>query len=156
MKKNIFSLLFFAVFFSGSAQEQKPAIGTIEFLSDELNSLIKKDAKVEIVSEGFSLPGSNKMDKSGRVTLLIDSIEQPNGIGIFPDGKTLIVSNSDDRKKRWYLYDITSNASLANGRVFYDVSNEKGMGGCDGLKIDKSGNVFAAGPGGIWIFTKAG
>ena len=30
------------------------------------------------------------------------------------------------------------------------------MGGCDGFKIDKKGNVFAAGPGGIFIFTKAG
>ena len=97
-----------------------------------------------------------KVDKAGQVTLLIDSIEQPNGIGIFPGGKKMIISNSDDRKKRWYLYDITSNGSLANGSVFYDVSNEKGMGGCDGLKIDKAGNVFAAGPGGIWIFTKAG
>ncbi|HEX6846763.1 MAG TPA: SMP-30/gluconolactonase/LRE family protein, partial [Chitinophagaceae bacterium] len=40
--------------------------------------------------------------------------------------------------------------------LFYDVSNEKGGGLCDGLKIDKKGNVFASGPGGIWIFTKAG
>jgi len=24
------------------------------------------------------------------------------------------------------------------------------------LKIDKSGNVFATGPGGVWIFTKEG
>ena len=53
MKKITLSLLLFVLFFSGSAQEQKPAIGTIEFLSDELNSLIKKDAKVEIVAEGF-------------------------------------------------------------------------------------------------------
>ncbi|MBD0333378.1 MAG: SMP-30/gluconolactonase/LRE family protein, partial [Chitinophagaceae bacterium] len=53
MKKVTFSLFFFAVFFSGSAQEQKSAIGTIEFLSNELNSLIKKDAKVEVVAEGF-------------------------------------------------------------------------------------------------------
>ena len=292
MKKITFSLSLLVLFFSGSAQEQKPAIGTIEFISSELNSLIKKDAKVEIVAEGFQFTegpvwldkqkmllfsdvpantiykwteakgkevyltpsgytsaesrggflGSNalslytdgkllicqhgdrriakmnasidapkpnfvtvageyngkrinspndlfvttggdiyftdpsygfekgssdpkkelpyqgvyKVDKSGRVTLLVDSIEQPNGISIFPGGKTMIISNSDDRKKRWYTYDITSNGSLKNGRVFYDVSNEKGLGGCDGLKIDKAGNVFAAGPGGIWIFTKAG
>ena len=43
-----------------------------------------------------------------------------------------------------------------NARVFYDVSNEKEMGGCDGFKIDKAGNVFASGPGGIWIFTSTG
>ena len=26
----------------------------------------------------------------------------------------------------------------------------------DGLKIDKAGNVFATGPGGVWIFNKDG
>ena len=36
------------------------------------------------------------------------------------------------------------------------MSDEKGLGGCDGLKIDDKGNVFASGPGGIWIFTKNG
>jgi gluconolactonase len=45
---------------------------------------------------------------------------------------------------------------LRNARVFYDVSNEKGMGGCDSFKIDAEGNVYASGPGGIWIFTKTG
>lgn len=117
-------------------------------------------------SYGFEKPGDKKkeiaydgvykMTKAGQITLLIDSIEKPNGIGIFPGGKTLMVSNSDARKKKWYAYDIASNGSLTNASVFYDVSNEKGMGGCDGFKIDKAGNVFAAGPGGIWIFTKAG
>ena len=110
-----------------------------------------RDPKKEL-----SFQGVYKLDKSGKVNLLIDSIEQPNGIGIMPDGKTLLVSNSDNNKKRWYAYTIAGNGSLTNARVFYDVSNEKGMGGCDGFKIDKQGHVFAAGPGGIWIFSKAG
>ena len=111
----------------------------------------QRDPKKEL-----SYQGLYKMDNSGRVTLLVDSIEQPNGIGILPGGKTLLVSNSDNNKKRWYAYDIAPNGSLMKARVFYDVSNEKGMGGCDGFKIDKAGNVFASGPGGIWIFTKDG
>ena len=110
-----------------------------------------KDPKKEIAYEGVY-----KMDKAGKIKLLIDSIEAPNGIAVFPDKKTLLVANSDSRKKRWYAYDIVPNGSLTNGRVFYDVSNEKGAGGCDGLKIDNNGNVFATGPGGVWIFTKAG
>ncbi len=110
-----------------------------------------RDPKKEIAYQGVY-----KMDKAGKVTLLVDSIEAPNGIAIFPDGKTLLVSNSDNRKKMWYAYDIASNGLLTNGRVFYDVSSEKGAGGCDGFKIDNKGNVFATGPGGIWIFTKAG
>lgn len=88
--------------------------------------------------------------------MLIDSIERPNGIGITPDGKTLIVANSDEKKKRWYAYDIGPKDSLMNARVFYDVSSENGLGLCDGLKIDKAGNIFATGPGGVFIFNKTG
>ena len=100
--------------------------------------------------------GVYKVDKGGKVTLLLDSIESPNGIGVFPDGKTLLVANSDGRKKKWYAYDLINDGSISNGRVFYDASNEKGMGLCDGFKFDKDGNVFAAGPGGMFIFTNTG
>jgi gluconolactonase len=100
--------------------------------------------------------GVYKIKKSGEVELLVDSIEQPNGIAFFPGRKTMLISNSDNAKKRWYVYDVTTDGRLANGKVFYDVSSERGAGGCDGLKIDKNGNVFATGPGGIWIFSKAG
>lgn len=100
--------------------------------------------------------GVYKVNTAGQVELLVDSVEQPNGIGMMPDEKTLLVSNSDVKKKRWYAYDIGKNGALKNARVFYDVSNEEGKGGCDGFKIDKSGNVFASGPGGVWIFDKGG
>ena len=100
--------------------------------------------------------GVYRMKKSGAVELLVDSIEQPNGIAFFPGRKTMLISNSDNAKKRWYVYDVTSDGKLANGKVFYDVSGERGAGGCDGLKIDKNGNVFATGPGGIYILSKAG
>lgn len=110
-----------------------------------------RDPKKDLSNQGVY-----RVDEAGNITLLIDSLESPNGIAMFPGGKKLLVSNSDNRKKMWHTYDITSNGSLTNATLFYDVSNEKGGGLCDGLKIDKKGNVFASGPGGIWIFTKAG
>ncbi|HEX5168493.1 MAG TPA: SMP-30/gluconolactonase/LRE family protein [Cyclobacteriaceae bacterium] len=110
-----------------------------------------RDPKKELPYQGVY-----RMEAKGKLTLLLDSINQPNGIGIMPDGKTLIVSNSDYRKKRWYTYTIGKEGSLTNGKIFYDASREQSPGLCDGLKIDDRGNVFAAGPGGIWIFTKTG
>jgi gluconolactonase len=110
-----------------------------------------RDPKKEI-----SFQGVYKVDKSGKVTLLLDSIESPNGIAMMPDGKTLIISNSDFRKKRWYAYELASDGSISNGKIFYDATSEKAPGLCDGFKIDKQGNMFAAGPGGIWIFSKTG
>jgi gluconolactonase len=93
---------------------------------------------------------------NGTVTLLVDSITKPNGIAFFPGEKTVVIANSDPDKAVWYIYDLAENDSLTNGRIFHDATeagkSEAGLP--DGLKIDKQGNVFATGPGGIWIFNK--
>jgi gluconolactonase len=93
---------------------------------------------------------------NGTVTLLVDSVTRPNGIAFMPDEKTLIIANSDKDKAVWYAYDLAENDSLVNGRIFHDATEasktEPGLP--DGLKIDKQGNVFATGPGGVWIFNR--
>ena len=94
---------------------------------------------------------------SGEVKLLIDSLTRPNGIALTPDEKTLIVANSDQNRLRWYAYDFAGD-SLVNGRIFYDATAIAGTqkGSADGMKIDKNGNIFATGPGGVWIFDRKG
>lgn len=94
----------------------------------------------------------------GTVTLLVDSLTRPNGIAFTPDEKTLIIANSDPAKVRWYAYDLSEDDELTNGRVFYDAGEaaKSKSGMPDGLKIDKRGNVFATGPGGVWIFAPDG
>lgn len=109
------------------------------------------DPKKELTHQGVY-----RRSSSGQVTLLIDSISAPNGVAVSLDGKVLIVSNSDPRKKRWYSYIIEPNGSLTGGRIFYDASGDPSPGLCDGLKLNNTGDVFASGPGGIWIFTNAG
>jgi gluconolactonase len=88
------------------------------------------------------------------VTLLVDSLTRPNGIAFSPDEKTVIIANSDSEKSVWYAYDLGEDDALINGRIFYDATeagkSEDGLP--DGLKIDSKGNVFATGPGGVWIF----
>jgi hypothetical protein len=46
-------IFFDFIFCTVVAQEPQQAIGTIEFVSDDLSRLIKKDAKVEILADGF-------------------------------------------------------------------------------------------------------
>src|SRR5688572_21987677 len=95
---------------------------------------------------------------NGSLKLLTDTITRPNGIGLFPGEKTLLVANSDPEKAKWYAFDLLENDAVANGRIFYDATEnaktEKGLP--DGLKIDKQGNVYATGPGGVWIFNSEG
>ncbi|MDX2249694.1 MAG: SMP-30/gluconolactonase/LRE family protein [Bacteroidia bacterium] len=94
----------------------------------------------------------------GTVSLLTDELSRPNGIAFSPDEKTLYVANSDPERAIWMAYDVQEDGSIANGRLFYDatpmVPTAKGLP--DGLKVDKSGNIFATGPGGVLVFSPDG
>ncbi len=81
---------------------------------------------------------------------------RPNGIGFSPDEKTLYVANSDNARKLWMAYDVKDDGTLENARVFYDVTAETAEGLPDGLKLDKNGNLYGTGPGGVWIFSPDG
>ena len=49
-------------------------------------------------------------------------------------------------------YDLDENGA-SNGRVFYDVNDQTAPGAADGLKVDLAGNLFATGPGGVWVLS---
>jgi len=101
--------------------------------------------------------GVYKVKKNGKVILLIDSLARPNGIAFFPGEKRLLVANSDPGKPNWYVYDVKGD-KLTHGKIFYSAAGyERNVPGLpDGLKIDKKGNVYATGPGGIYFFNSQG
>jgi len=86
------------------------------------------------------------------VVTLIDKTVEPNGIGLSPDGKTLYAT---DRKSGWVAWDLDAKGSPTARRQFVD-SAATGVGGGDGLKVDRDGNVWASSKDGISIFTPAG
>ena len=92
----------------------------------------------------------------GKLQCLYRELTKPNGIGFSPDEKTLYVGNSDPAKKIWMKFDVKPDGSIANGKVFNDVTAEKEDGLPDGLKVDSLGNIWATGPGAVWIFSPAG
>jgi gluconolactonase len=94
--------------------------------------------------------------KDGKLQLLAKELKRPNGIGFSPDEKTLYISNSDPDRKIWMKYDVKNDGTIANGKVFFDVTKETEDGLPDGLKIDKKGNIYGSGPGGIWVFSPEG
>lgn len=102
--------------------------------------------------------GVYKVSPQGKVTLLVDSITRPNGIAFLNGGKSIIIANSDSKNIFWYIYDVSKDGLLANGRIFHDATeaSKTEKGAPDGLKMDKKGNVYSTGPGGIWIFNSAG
>ena len=120
----------------------------------------------------YGLPGQDKdpkreldycgvfrLDTKGKVTLLTKEITRPNGIAFSPDEKTLYVASSDPDKAIWMAYDVKPDGTLEKGRIFFDATawvKENKPGGPDGLKVDKSGNLWATGPGGVHIFSPDG
>jgi len=58
--------------FSGYTQENKAGTGTVEFISKELSKLINKDAKVEIVAQGFQFTEGPLWVEKGQMLLLSD------------------------------------------------------------------------------------
>jgi gluconolactonase len=94
----------------------------------------------------------------GAVTLLTREMTFPNGIAFSPDEKTLYVANSDPKMAIWKAFPVKDDGTLGAGRVFADVTSsvpgKKGLP--DGMKVDRAGNLFATGPGGVLIFAPDG
>ena len=116
------------------------------------------EKNVEDPNKEIDFQGVYKVTPEGMVTLLTTELSRPNGIAFSPDESTLYVANSDPKKAIWMAYDVAEDGTLMNGRVFFDatawVGKEKGLP--DGLKVDIQGNIFATGPGGVWVFTADG
>ncbi|MCX7825387.1 MAG: SMP-30/gluconolactonase/LRE family protein, partial [Verrucomicrobiae bacterium] len=146
-----------------------------KYMGKRLNSpndlVLAKNGDLYFTDPPYGLPGQMKdpnkeldfqgvyrLTPKGELTLLTKEMTRPNGIALSPDEKTLYVANSDPQRAIWMAYDVKPDGTLANGRVFFDATPlRKGRKGLpDGLKVDRRGNVFATGPGGVLIFSPDG
>lgn len=107
------------------------------------------------LTEGKELPfqGVYRIEPDGRLTLLVDDFERPNGLAFSPDETVLYIDDSARRHIR--AFDVRPDGTLANGRVFFDMQSPD-SGSPDGMKVDVQGNIFCTGPGGTWVITPAG
>jgi gluconolactonase len=87
--------------------------------------------------------------------LLVTDLPRPNGIAFSPDEKYLYVNNSEPRKI-WMRYRVNPDGTLTDAKLLYDATSDKRPGSPDGMKVDKEGNIYSAGPGGVWIFSPEG
>jgi gluconolactonase len=142
------------------------------FEGKRLNSpndlVVARDGTVYFTDPSFGLEGMDnsplreltfngvyRLRPNGQLDLLTREQERPNGLALSPDESILYVANSGGAVTGWMAYDLGP-AGLGNKRVFFDVSGVEGMGGADGMKVDLAGNVYATGPGGVWIIAPDG
>ena len=90
--------------------------------------------------------GVFRLTAAGKLELLVKDMTRPNGLGFSPDEKKLYIANSDAARKVWMVYDVKPDGTLANGKLFFDVTQEKEQGVPDGMKLDTQGNLYCTGP----------
>lgn len=91
--------------------------------------------------------------RNGELRAVATDFSHPGGVALSPDHRTLYVS--DAARQHIRAFAIKGDGTLEDGRVFASLRTD-GSGVAGGLKTDVKGNVFCAGPGGVWIFDRDG
>jgi len=94
--------------------------------------------------------------RDGEVFLVSDELEGPNGLAFSPDEKYLYVGNWDPQRKVVMRYEIDASGAAVGGDVFFDMTDAPGEDAIDGIKVDREGNLYVCGPGGIWLLSGEG
>jgi gluconolactonase len=91
--------------------------------------------------------------RDGDVSLVTDELEGPNGIAFSPDERYLYVGNWDPQRKVVMRYEVDAGGP---GEVLFDMTDAPGDDAIDGIEVDRDGNLFVCGPGGIWVLSPEG
>ena len=82
-----------------------------------------------------------RLDRHGRIELVLDDLTISNGLGWSPDGATMYLADSGPRVIHAFRFDGERGA-LAEGRVLISVPED--VGAPDGLTVDADGDLWVA------------
>jgi gluconolactonase len=144
------------------------------FEGKKLNSpndvVCKSDGSVWFTDPSFGILGNYEGTKAepelptqvyrwdGKLTLMAEGINQPNGLAFSPDESILYVIESRSVPRRMLAFDVKQEA-LTNRRVLVDAGPK---GTPDGLRVDVDGNLWCgwgmgeAGLDGVHVFNPDG
>jgi gluconolactonase len=99
--------------------------------------------------------------KDNKTTLITKELNGPNGIAFSPDEKYLYVGNWDTKKVWLMRYPLNTDGTVAQGKLIFDLTGAPPTDTAfDGMKVDKLGNIYITGPGGInggvWVLSGEG
>ena len=100
--------------------------------------------------------------RSGRLSVVADSLDKPNGLAFSPDEQTLYVTDSgaNDEPGSYHIgrphhvvaFDVLDGRHLGPSRLFAVTT----PGFPDGIKVDRAGRVYTSSPSGVQVFSQAG
>jgi len=151
-------------------REEKDGTVTVlasHFEGKRLNSpndiVVKSDGSIYFTDPPYGCPdpqreikfqGVYRLSTDGKLTVLADDFDRPNGLAFSPDEKVLYIADSSARM-HIRAFDVKPDGTLANGRIFAEMRTGE-PGAPDGMKVDEKGNLWATGQGGVWVFDKTG
>ena len=149
------------------------ADGTVNTLADKfensrLNSpndlVVKRDGSVYFTDPPYGITnGKNRelqfsgifrITVDGKLLLLEKGVPFPNGLAFSPDETKLYVVDSE--ANQIHVFDVVADGSLGKFRLFAEIKLAGSRDGPDGIKVDSRGNVFSAGPDGVWVLAPDG
>lgn len=130
---------------------------------------LRSDGAVFFTDPPFGLPGfhddpARELDfcgvfglVDGKLTVIAKDMTGPNGIVFSPDERFLYVANWDESAKQVRRFAVSTAGDVTSSEVFFDFTAEfPGEIALDGLEVDRDGNLFVSGPGGIHVLSPAG
>jgi sugar lactone lactonase YvrE len=93
---------------------------------------------------------------TGEKRVVDEGIETPNGIILWPDGHSLVVS--DTRTLHLWAFRIEADGSLRFKQPYYTMQGVFGRtdSGADGMTVDREGRLFVATYAGLQVFDTQG
>ncbi|MCX6132910.1 MAG: SMP-30/gluconolactonase/LRE family protein [Ignavibacteriales bacterium] len=123
--------------------------------------VVRSDGSIFFTDPDFNIPSGQKRELNfkgifritpkGALVLLDSAFDKPNGICFSPDEKKLYVNES--ARCLIYVWDVIGDSLIVNKLLFYSIP---ATGYADGMKVDPSGNLYCAGPTGVWIISPTG
>jgi len=92
-----------------------------------------------------------RLDGEGRLTIVTDKLEQPNGLAFSPDEKVLYIVDSG-RARNLRRFELDGGGSLTGGEVFAECP----IGIFDGIRVDAAGNLWASTGDGVYCYDTSG
>jgi len=93
------------------------------------------------------------LNRRGITVPIITDMKLPNGLITSPDGTKLYVS--DSYMKYWKVYPLKADGTAGKGRIFFAPHNDNRQDP-DGMTVDRDGNLYFTGRGGVWIVNPKG
>jgi gluconolactonase len=126
--------------------------GAVYFTDPPYGLERRNDASKELPFQGVY-----RIAPDGQVALMTKELSAPNGIAFSPDEKTIYVGNTG-QPSVLTAFPLNADGTIGEGKVLLDARQmtPRRQGGFDGMKIDRQGNIFTTGPGGLLVVTPEG